>query len=142
VTGDSKQIQLSASDRGIVDYFFCFTCDEYVWDCDHLIDERLSAQRVPALEGSQLQSFAYDGGQRVLEIEFRVTPPFAYNDIPLPPPPRIIQYFDAPRYVLKKLLACKSWAAARAVLGRSHPNTFPLSDGADGVPTAASVAIH
>jgi hypothetical protein len=28
------------SSRGIVDYFFCFVCDEYVWDCDHLTDER------------------------------------------------------------------------------------------------------
>ena len=31
------QIQISASSRGIVDYFFCFVCDEYVlglWSAD------------------------------------------------------------------------------------------------------------
>jgi len=83
-------------------------CDEYVWDCDHLIDERRSAARVPAIEGSQLQAIAYDGKQRVLEIEFRVNAPFAYNDVPLPPPPRVIRYFDVPRYVVTKLLACKT----------------------------------
>jgi hypothetical protein len=42
----SNQIQLSASSRGITDHFFCFTCDEYVWECDHLIEERLSASRI------------------------------------------------------------------------------------------------
>jgi hypothetical protein len=67
-----EQIQQCASSRGIVDYFFCFICDEYVWDCDHLIDERPRSLRVPALERSELQSFAYDGKARVLEIEFRV----------------------------------------------------------------------
>src|SRR5262245_34902685 len=82
-------------------------CDEYVWDCDHLIDERLSAARVPAIEGSQLQAIAYDGKQRVLEIEFRVNAPFANNDVPLPPPPRVIQYFDVPRYALTKLRASR-----------------------------------
>jgi hypothetical protein len=35
---DSKQIQLSSSSRGITDHFFCFNCDQFVWDCDHLID--------------------------------------------------------------------------------------------------------
>jgi len=55
---DSKQIHISPASRGIADHFFCFICDEYVWDCDHLIEERLSAPRIPALEGSQLQSFA------------------------------------------------------------------------------------
>jgi hypothetical protein len=39
MTPGSNQMQLSASSRGIVDHFFCFDCDEYVWDCDHLIDE-------------------------------------------------------------------------------------------------------
>jgi hypothetical protein len=54
-----NQIQLSASSRGITDHFFCFTCDEYVWDCDHLIEERIAAApRIAALEGSHLQSFA------------------------------------------------------------------------------------
>jgi hypothetical protein len=28
------RIELSASSRGITDHFFCFTCDEYVWDCE------------------------------------------------------------------------------------------------------------
>jgi hypothetical protein len=44
---DFQQIQISASSRGIVDHFFCFTCDEYVWDCDHLIEEWLSLQHDP-----------------------------------------------------------------------------------------------
>jgi hypothetical protein len=33
-----SQIRLSATSRGIIDRFFCFTCNEYVWDCDHRID--------------------------------------------------------------------------------------------------------
>ena len=100
---DTNQIQLSATSRGIVDHFFCFTCDEYVWDCDHLINGRLSAVSVPALETSQLQSFTYDGKARVLEIEFRVTAPFTHGEIPLPPPPGVIQYDAVPRYVFTKL---------------------------------------
>jgi hypothetical protein len=103
-----NQIHISAGSRGIVDHFFCFTCDEYVWDCDHLIDERLHAPKVPALEPSPLQSFAYDGRVRVLEIEFRVTAPYAYDELPLPPPPHLIQYFDVPRYVFSKLLSSKT----------------------------------
>jgi hypothetical protein len=103
-----RQIQLSASSRGITDHFFYFTCDEYVWDCDHLVEERISASRIAALEGNQLQSFAYDGKSRVLEIEFRVTAPFIHSEIPLPPPPRVIQYFDVPRYVFTKLIRCKA----------------------------------
>jgi hypothetical protein len=66
----STQIQLSASSRGITDHFFCFTCEEFVWDCEHLIEERVSAARIAALEGSQLHSFSYDGKLRLLEIEF------------------------------------------------------------------------
>jgi hypothetical protein len=97
VSSNSNQIQISASSRGITDHFFCFTCDEYVWDCDHLIEKRIAASRIPALEGSHLQSFAYEGESRVLEIEFRVTAPFAYGEIPLPRPPRVIQYFEVPR---------------------------------------------
>jgi KTSC domain len=99
----SNQIQLSASNRGITDHFFCFTCDEYVWDCDHLLEERLSPPRITALAPSQLQSFAYDGKSRVLEIEFRVNAPFIHSEIPLPPPPKVIQYFSVPRYVFTKL---------------------------------------
>src|SRR5262249_35341545 len=68
----------------------------------------LSVPRIAALEGSELQSFAYDGKLRVLEIEFRVTAPFAHNEIPLPPPPRVIQCFDVPRYVFTKLTRCKT----------------------------------
>jgi len=104
----SKQIQLSASSRGITDHFFCFTCDEYVWDCDHLIEERLTTTRLEALEPSQLQSFAYDGKSRTLEIEFRVTPPFVHREIPLPPPPKVIRYFSVPRYVFTKLTRSKT----------------------------------
>jgi hypothetical protein len=90
---DSIEIQLSAS-RGIVDHFFCFTCDEYVWDCDDLIEARLASAEVSALERSELQSFAYDGRVRVLEIEFRVT---------CPRPPCVIQYRDVSRYIFSKL---------------------------------------
>jgi hypothetical protein len=103
-----NQIHISASSRGIVDHFFCFSCDEYVWDCDHLIDKRLHAPRVPVLEPSSLQSFAYDGTVRVLEIEFRVTTPYAYDELPMPPPPTVIQYRDVPRYVFTKLLSSKT----------------------------------
>jgi len=106
VSPNPNQIQLSTSNRGITDYFFCFTRDEHVWDCDHLLDERLLLPRVAALEGSKLQSFTYDGASRVLEIEFRVTVPFAYNAIPLPPLPHVIQYCDVPRYVFTKLTRC------------------------------------
>jgi hypothetical protein len=95
----ANRIELSASNRGIADHFFCFTCDEYVWDCDHLIEERLYVERVPAFEGSQLQSFAYDGKQRILEIEFRVSVPFVHGELPLPPPPRVVQYCGVPRYI-------------------------------------------
>ncbi len=28
---DFKQIQVTASSRGVVDYFFYFVCDEYKW---------------------------------------------------------------------------------------------------------------
>jgi hypothetical protein len=103
-----NQIHISAGSRGIVDHFFCFTCDQYVWDCDHLIDERLVALRVPALELSPLQCFAYDGKARVLEIEFRVRIPHAYDELPLPPPPHVIQYFDVPRYAVTKLVSSKT----------------------------------
>jgi len=108
VKPDANQIQLSASSRGITDHFFCFTCDEYVWDCDHLIEERLAAPRMAALEGSELQFFAYDGKSRVLEIEFRVTPPFIHSEVRLPPPPKVIQYFNVPRYVFTKLTRSKT----------------------------------
>src|SRR6516164_6891312 len=55
---DFKQIQISASSRGIVDYFFCFVCDEYKWDCDHLIEERLTVSRVAAFEVASFKPFA------------------------------------------------------------------------------------
>lgn len=106
---DSNQIQISASSRGIVDYFFCFVCGEYKWNCDHLIDDRLSAARVAALEGSKLQSFAYDGRQRLLEIEFRVGPPYTPGDeVPLSPPPKVIHYLNVPRYVFTTVTRCRT----------------------------------
>jgi hypothetical protein len=108
VSPNAKQIHLSPSSRGIVDHFFCFTCDQYVWDCDHLIEERLNASRVPGLTPSRLQSFAYEGRSRKLEIEFRVTAPFIHGEAPLLPPPKVIQYFGVPRYVFTKLLRCKT----------------------------------
>src|ERR1043166_6294868 len=104
MASDSNQIQVSASSRGIVDHFFCFTCDEYVWDCDHLIEKRLASTGVAALEGSTLQCFAYDGQRRILEIEFRVGAPHTSGtEIPLPPPPKVIDYFNVPRYVFTRL---------------------------------------
>jgi hypothetical protein len=104
----SNQIHLSLSSRGITDHFFCFTCDEYVWDCDHLIEDRLNAPRITALTPSQLQFFVYDGGSRVLEIEFRVTAPVVDSEIPLPPPPKVIRYFNVPRNVFTKLTRCRT----------------------------------
>src|ERR1043166_9585101 len=49
---DFKQIQIPASSRGILDYFFCFTCDEYVWDCDHYSSRELPLASVSPLSGS------------------------------------------------------------------------------------------
>jgi len=74
----------------------------------HLIEQCLPAPRISALEPSQLQSFAYDGKARLLEIQFRVTTPYAYDELPLPPPPKVIQYSEVPRYVFRKLLASKT----------------------------------
>jgi len=51
----TSAIHISLSSRGIVDHSFCFVCDQYVWDCDHLIEERTAAGRVPALPGSKFQ---------------------------------------------------------------------------------------
>jgi hypothetical protein len=44
----------------------------------------------------------------VLEIEFRVTAPHAYNEIPLPPPPRVVRYHDVPRYIFTKVIRLKT----------------------------------
>jgi hypothetical protein len=114
-----NQIHISAGSRGIVDHFFCFDCDQYVWDCDHLIDERLVSSRVPALEPSQLQSFAYDGRVRVLEIEFRVTTRYAYDELPLPPPPKFLSTLGAPVAFFKTLRQ----ANRRAICGEGQNGT-------------------
>ena len=45
---ESQLIQIPPNSRGIVDHFFCFICDSYVWDCHHLIEERLNADKVDA----------------------------------------------------------------------------------------------
>lgn len=79
-----------------------------MWDCDLLVEEPLIATRIKPLEGSQLHSFAYDGKSRILEIEFRVTTPFVHSEIALPPPPKVIRYFNVPRYVLTKLTRSKT----------------------------------
>ena len=52
--------------------------------------------------------FAYDGRSRVLEIQFRVTTPYTPGDIPLSPPPRVIQYFNVSRYVFTRLTRCNT----------------------------------
>lgn len=105
--------------RGIVDYFFCFTCDQHVLDCDHLIEDRLvNAERVDAMEPSPFQSFAYNGRQRVLEVEWRVTTPFIHGeDPPLPPPPRAVQFQNVPRYVFARLIRCKTARSQELYLG-------------------------
>jgi KTSC domain len=108
MTDAFKQIHISPSSRGIVDHFFCFVCDEYVWDCHHLIEERFPAPRSPALEGSKLQSSAYDGSSRALEIEFRVRAPCTPGDLPLPPPPRVVQYRDVARDLFTRLTRCRT----------------------------------
>jgi hypothetical protein len=95
--------------RGISDYFHCFTCNVPVWDCDHLIDDRLQAgERLHAPEPSLLRSFTYDGDHRILEVEFAVNTPFVHGELPLPPPPRVIQYHEVPRYVFTDLIKCKT----------------------------------
>jgi hypothetical protein len=106
---DFNQIQISASSRGIVDHFFCCVCDEYKWDCDHLIDDRLAGPRIAAFEGSKLEAFAYDGQRQILEMEFRVGAPHTPGDeIPLPPPARFIHYFNVPRYVFTRLMRSRT----------------------------------
>src|SRR5262249_53698459 len=50
----------------------------------------------------------YDGKHRLLEIEFRVSAPFAHKEVPLPPPPRVIQCFDVPRYLFTNLTRLKT----------------------------------
>ena len=101
------QIRLSSTSRGIADHFYCFTCDHYVWDCDHLIDERLTAEGILARPDSPLESLRYDGKSRTLEVEFRVTAPHTYNDeLPLPPLPKVIHYFGVPRYIFTRLQGC------------------------------------
>lgn len=102
---DSNQIQISASSRGITDYFFCFVCDASVWDCEHLIEERLrDAERFFAHEPSPLDGFAYKGTRRILEVIYRVTAPFVHDGEGLPPPAHVIQFFNVPRYVFDKLV--------------------------------------
>jgi hypothetical protein len=67
--GDAKQIQLSVSSRGMVDYFYCYVCGEYVWDCVNLTDGRLAgAERFFAQELSPLEGF---GQLRNLEVIHR-----------------------------------------------------------------------
>src|SRR5262249_42858001 len=69
---ESQTNSILASSHAITDHFFCFTYDEHVWDCDHLIEEGLVGPRFDALEGSRLQSFAYHGTSRVLDIDCRL----------------------------------------------------------------------
>src|SRR2546425_1741054 len=51
----TSAIHISPSSRGIVDHFFCFVCDEYVWDCDHLMEEWIAAGRVSLLTALAIQ---------------------------------------------------------------------------------------
>jgi hypothetical protein len=96
---NSNQIQLSASSRGITDHFFCFACDQHVLDCDHLVDDRLAdAERFFALEPSPLQSLAYSGKLRILEVAYKASIPFIHGEVPLPAPPGVLHFFDVPRY--------------------------------------------
>jgi hypothetical protein len=137
-----NQIHISAIEPGYCRSLCCFTCDDYVWDCDHLIAERLVAPRVPALEPSPLQSLAYDGQARVLEVEFRVRSPYAYDELPLPPPPNVIQVLRCSALCRHEAGVLEDGMAAGAVLGVSHPNAVSMSDGTDGVPTATDLPVR
>src|SRR5262245_51907338 len=59
-----NQTRISAADRSITHHFFCFVCDAHVWDCDHLLEERLAAPQGQsagrALGGSPLNIHALD----------------------------------------------------------------------------------
>ena len=130
----TNQIQISASSRGIVDHCFCFICDEYLWDCDHLIDERLTAPKVPAHDGSKLRAFTYDGKSRVLETEFWVTAPHTTGETPLPPPPRVIQYFDVPRHIFTRLQRSETARAQERHWENIIQRRYKMPDGTDGLP--------
>ena len=54
----TSAIHISPSSRGIVDHSFCFVCDQYVWDCDHLIEERSRLGEFPRFQGASSKSFA------------------------------------------------------------------------------------
>ena len=60
------------------------------------------------MNGADSNRSPTNGNVRILEIEFRVITPFAYDELALPPPPHVIQYFEVPRYVFTKLIACKT----------------------------------
>jgi hypothetical protein len=98
--------------------------------------ERLLPPRVAALEGSSLQSFAYDCALRLLEIEFRARSPFAFDEIPLPPPPHVIRYFNVPRYIVTRLTRHRTGRGQDQYWASRHPNSLSESKGTNGVPSA------
>jgi hypothetical protein len=77
----------------------------------------------------------------VLEIEFRVTAPFAYGELPLPPPPRVIQYFEVPRYVFEAH-PVQNRTAAGDILGGHYPNTFQVTSCTDCLPSISRLPIQ
>lgn len=75
--------------RSIVDYFYCYICDAHVYDCEHLLDDRVGdAERIDAMQPSQLLSCAYTGRQRILEACWKPSVPFIHNEPPMAAPPR------------------------------------------------------
>jgi hypothetical protein len=103
--------------RGITDYFHCFRCDQDVWDCDHLIDNRLAdAERFFAQEPSPIQSIAYNGKLRTLEVAYKPSVPFIHGELPLPAPPRVLHFFNVPRYAFNRLVQCATGRAQERYL--------------------------
>jgi hypothetical protein len=73
----------------------------------------------------------------VLDIEFRVTAPFTHGEIPLPPPPRVIQYDAVPRYIVTKLIRFRTARKQERFWEDNIPNTIQVRGRKDRVPTAA-----
>jgi hypothetical protein len=65
----------------------------------------MKALRLPAWQRSTRALLG--GRHRTLEIEFRVGPPYTSgNEVPPPPPSRVIHYSNVPRYVFTTVTRC------------------------------------
>jgi hypothetical protein len=124
----------------ITDHFFCFTCDEYVWDCDHLIEERISASRIAALEGSHLQFLRLR--RQVTSAGDRVS---SHGSICIR---RASSAAAAPSHSVLRSAAIhphkaqpvQDGTAPGDIPGRRYPNTLQMPDGADGLPTPSCLS--